>query len=94
MRVCVFALYTIGMLTFVGLFLQNANLKSQALNALRVIPEAERSVMGGSYVDFSQHWLTSVTGILLNLSLWFIWLACSFMLFAWQRSEDVSPPIE
>jgi hypothetical protein len=81
LRLAVFLLYSIGMLTFVALFLQNANLKSRALSALAAIPDAERSQFAQSIVDFSHHWLFVGTGIVFNLSLWVIWLATAAMLF-------------
>ncbi len=90
LRSVVFLLYSVGMLTFVSLFLQNANLKSRAMNALSAIPEAERSRFAQSLVDFSQHWLFAATGVVFNLSLWAIWLATTIMLFVWTRDPSES----
>ncbi len=84
LRSVVFLLYSIGMMTFVSLFLQNANLKSQALNALNAIPAEERSQFAKSLVDFSQHWLFAGTRIVFNLSLWAIWIATAAMLIFWK----------
>lgn len=88
LRSAVFLLYSVGMLTFVSLFLQNANLKSRALSALASIPEAERSEFAKSLVDFSQHWLFTGTGIVFNVSLWAIWVATAAMLFLWKRTPE------
>ena len=90
LRAAVFLLYSTGMLAFVALFLQNANLKSRALSALNAIPSGDRSAYAQSLLDFSQHWLSSATGIVMNVSLWFIWLASSAMLFFWRRTDDKS----
>jgi len=84
-------LYSIGNLTFVALFLQNANFKSRALSAMNTIPVAERSAYTQSIIDFSHHWLFAATGVFFNLSLWAIWLATAAMLFLWnpkERSND------
>lgn len=86
LRLAVFLLYSIGMMTFVSLFLQNANFKSRALNALTAIPAEERSPFAQSIVDFSQHWLFVGTGIVFNLSLWAIWIATVAMLLLWKRT--------
>lgn len=88
LRSAVFFLYSIGMLTFVSLFLQNANLKSRALGALASIPDAEQSQFARSLVEFSQHWLFTGTGIVFNLSLWAIWIATAAMLFLWKRTPE------
>lgn len=88
LRTSVFGLYSIGMLTFVALFLQTANLKSRALAAMLAIPADDRSPFARSVIEFSQHWLFSATGIVFNLSLWAIWLATAAMLYAWK----VVPP--
>ncbi len=86
LRSVVFLLYSVGMLTFVSLFLQNANLKSQALNALIAIPAEERSQFTQSLIDLSQHWLFAGTRIVFNLSLWAIWIATAAMLIFWKRT--------
>lgn len=88
LRSAVFLLYSIGMLTFVSLFLQNANFKSRALSALTAIPDVDRSQFAQSIIDFSQHWLFVGTGIVFNLSLWAIWLATAAMLFYWKRTPS------
>jgi len=90
LRCTVFLLYSIGMLTFISLFLQGANLKSRALYALNEIPPLERSPFAQSLVDFSHHWLFTATGVIFNVSLWAVWLATAAMLFFWKRT-DVTP---
>lgn len=87
LRVAVFLLYSIGMLTFVALFLQNSNFKSRAFHALVAIPAEDRSQFAQSIIDFSQHWVFLGTSLVFNLSLWAIWLATGAMLFFWKRPQ-------
>jgi hypothetical protein len=90
LRAAVFVLYSIGMLTFVALFLQSANMKAHALAALDAMPPAERSAFAQFTLDFSHHWIFALTRVVFNGSLWAIWIATSGMLFVWKRKDAAS----
>lgn len=87
-RAAAFGFYAIGMLALVGLMLEQANYKNQALIALAAIPAAQRSRMAGSILAINGSWLSQATGLFLNASLWVLVAAVAYLLFLWKGDRE------
>lgn len=83
-KAAAFAFYAIGMLALIGMMLTQANYKSQALNALRAIPEGKRSAFGSAILDVQDSWLAIFTSVLMNGSLWVLAAVVAWPLFFWK----------
>ena len=87
-RIAAFGFYAIGMLALIGLMLEQANYKYQALQALAALPRQQRSGMGDAVVAIHQSWLSQVTGFFLNASLWVLFAAIAYLLFWWRGDPE------
>ena len=85
-RVAAFGFYAIGMLALIGLMLEQANYKAQALNALVAMPN--RSPLADSVVEIHQSWLSEATSFFLNASLWVLIAVIGYLLFGWRGDPD------
>ncbi|MBI3437330.1 MAG: hypothetical protein HY054_01525 [Proteobacteria bacterium] len=86
MKFMSFLIYLIGMLMFVGLMLEESNVKVLAYNALAALPA--QSAMVRDFLALRQSWLFTTTSVFLNLGLWTLPLAICFLLFFWRRPES------
>ena len=91
-RAAAFAFYAIGMLAMVGLMLEQANYKNQALIALAALPVRQRSPIADSILALHQSWLSQVTGFFLNASLWVLFAVVAYLLFAWKGDPEARRP--
>jgi hypothetical protein len=87
-RIASFSFYAIGMLALIGLMLEQANYKYQALAALAALPPHQRSRLGDVVIAIHQSWLSQVTGFFLNASLWVLFAAIAFLLFGWRGDPE------
>ena len=85
-RLAAFGFYAIGMLALIGLMLEQANYKMQALNGLMALPR--RSGIGDSVVAINQSWLSGITSLFLNASLWVLFAAVAYLLFWWPGDPE------
>ena len=83
-RIAAFAFYAIGMLALIGLMLEQANYKNQALIALRALPAGQRSAVTDSLLALNQSWLAQATSFFLNASLWVLFAVVAYLLFWWR----------
>jgi hypothetical protein len=90
-RIAAFTFYAIGMFSLIGLMLQQANFKVEAVAALAAIPPGRRSQMANSILDLHQSWLLTATSIFLNLSLWVLFLVIAYLLFWWRGDPERRP---
>jgi hypothetical protein len=91
-RIAAFGFYAIGMLALVGLMLEQANFKAQALKALAALPPGRHSPVSDTIVALHHEWLFRATGFFLNASLWVLFAAIAFLLFWWRGDPDRRPP--
>ncbi len=87
-RVAAFGFYLIGMLTLVGMMLQEANVKAIALSAMAAIPSAEQSSVVQSYLILQGRWLFRIISIFQNGSLWALVSVIAYMLFWWRNPNE------
>lgn len=85
-RAAAFGFYAVGMLALIGLMLEQANYKAQALNALSALPT--RSRIGDSVIAIQQSWLSEATNFFLNASLWVLFAAVAYLLFWWRGDPE------
>lgn len=85
-RVAAFGFYAIGMLALIGLMLEQANYKVQALIALAALPR--RSQVGNSILAINRSWLFEASSFFLNISLWVLFAAVAYLLFWWHGDPE------
>lgn len=91
MKLLAFLIYLIGMLMFVGLMLEESNIKRVALSALADLAQADLSPLGAGLLALHQSWLFAATAIFLNAGLWAMMLATAFLLFVWRKPDRPQP---
>jgi hypothetical protein len=89
MRIFAFAIYTCGMLAYLGMMLLEANVGLAAYNALRAIPEAAQSLPTRQLLAVHASWIGKTASALLNLAYWVLWLGNGYMLFFWRKPHDL-----
>ena len=85
-RVAAFGFYAIGMLALIGLMLEQANYKNQALIALAALPRPSR--FSSSILALHQSWLSEVTSFFLNACLWVLFTVVAYLLFWWRGDPE------
>jgi hypothetical protein len=91
LRIAAFGFYAIGMLALIGLMLEQANLKMQALIALAALPPGQRSRFAESVLAIHRSWLFEASSFFLNASLWVLFAAVAYLLFWWRGDEEGRP---
>ncbi len=86
MKLLGFLIYLIGMLMFIGLMLEESNIKRVALNALGALPEPSSATQG--LLALQSSWLFQTTAVFLNLGLWALMASIIFLLFIWRRPNQ------
>ncbi len=86
MKLLSFLIYLVGALMFIGLMLEEANLKRVALNSLAGLPDPSPATAGMLALQGS--WLFQATAIFQNLGLWTLLASVAFLLFFWRRPQD------
>ena len=92
MKLFAFAIYTCGMLAFLGMMLLESNVGFGAQDALRAIPEAAQSLPTRQYLAVRASWLGATSSLLLNLLYWILWLGPGYLLFFWRKPHEIGPP--
>lgn len=93
MKFAAFVFYVVGMATFTGLLLQQANYKAIALAALARFPANTRSVEVQAVLDLNHGWLVTSSALFLNGSLWLLVAVIGWMLFRWSGEAPSGPPV-
>lgn len=92
LKLASFLFYTIGMLTLIGLMLQQANMKRLALQALEALPETQRSAIGSGLLTINDDWLFVASRVFLNGSLWVLFAVIAYLLFWWRGDLPAPTP--
>lgn len=85
MKLLSFIVYLTGMLMYVGLMLEESNVKRVALSALANLDHPSEVASG--VVALHHSWLFTTTAVFLNAGLWLLILATCLLLFVWRRPE-------
>ena len=89
LKVFAIIVYGIGMLMYVGVMLEESNVKAAALASLKALPPASLSPVGARYIALNESWLALTTSIFKNLALWVLASGVVYLLFFWKGG--VSP---
>ncbi len=92
MKIFAFAIYTCGMLAYLGMMLLESNVGFGALQALRAIPVAAQALPTQSYLAVRSSWLGTTSSLFLNLLYWILWLGTGYLLFFWRKPGEIVPP--
>jgi hypothetical protein len=92
MKFFAFAIYTCGMLAYLGMMLLESNVGVGAQDLLHAIPEATRSLPTVHYLAVRGSWVGMTSSILLNLVYWVLWLGTGYLLFFWRKPAESPPP--
>jgi hypothetical protein len=76
-----FFAYSVGMLVLLGQMLGETNVKVGGSEALQAIPKAQLSRPSVHYLAFWDSWVSLVTHITFNLSVWLLWIGIFYLLF-------------
>lgn len=88
MKLLAFLIYGIGMLMFIGLMLEESNIKRVALAALADLPQESLSTLASGVLALHQSWLFVATALFLNAGLWALILSVAFLLFVWRKPDS------
>ncbi len=92
MKLFAFAIYTCGMLAYVGMMLLESNVGIGAQEALRAIPPAAQSLPTQHYLSVRASWVGVTASLLLNLIYWVLWLGTGYLLFFWRKPAEIAAP--
>jgi hypothetical protein len=90
MKLFAFAVYTCGMLAYLGLMLLESGVGLGAQKALGAIPPAARSIPTQLYLGLRSSWVGITANILLNAVYWILWLGTGYLLFFWRKPERLA----
>lgn len=91
LRLFSFIAYTLGMLVFMGEMIGVSNVAYGALEALRAIPAIQLSRPGAHLLAFADSWVTHVTMLTFNLSVYTLWIGITYLLF-FSKKHWISTP--
>ena len=92
MKLFAFAIYTCGMLAYLGMMLLESNVGVGALEALRAIPPAAQSLPTQHYLSVRASWVGVTASLLLNLIFCVLWLGTGYLLFFWRKPAEIAAP--
>jgi hypothetical protein len=87
-RIAAFGFYLLGMLTFIGLMLVQANVKNTALAGLRAIPPGQRSQFSAHWLALQDEGLFHLVPLFQNASMWVLIAVTGYLLFFWKGASE------
>ena len=90
LKIFAFFAYTVGMMVLLGLMLVETNVKVGVIEGLRALPPERLSRPTIHYLSVYDSWVSLVTRITFNLSVWLFWLGILYLLFFWRRNSKSS----
>jgi hypothetical protein len=88
MKFFAFAIYTFGMLAYLGMMLLESNVGVGAQDALGAIPQAAQSLPTQHYLGVRASWVGVTSSLLLNLVYWTLWVGTGYLLFFWRKPQE------
>ncbi len=85
LKLVAFGVYLVGSLMFVGLMLEESNIKRVALAELAALPPDQLSGLSKGLLLLHEGWLFNATAILLNAGLWVLVIGVGWLMFVWRR---------
>lgn len=90
MKLFVFAIYTCGMLAYLGMMLSESNVAVGVFDALGAIPQAAQSLPTQHLLALHGSWIGKTASALLNVAYWVLWLAIGYLVFFWRKPHDLA----
>lgn len=91
MKLFAFAVYTCGMLTYLGMMLLESGILMGAIPALQAIPVEARALPTQIYLGVRSSPVGTISQFLLNLVYWVLWLGTGYLLFFWKKPAEIAP---
>ena len=88
MKVFAFAIYTCGMLTYLGMMLLESGVLTGTIKSLKAIPLGARTVPTQFYLGVRASPVGTISELLLNLVFWVLWLGTGYLLFFWKKPPE------
>lgn len=88
MKAFTFFAYTVGMLVLLGEMLVEANVKEGVIESMRALPTEHLSRPTVRYLVVYDSWLSLLTRITFNLSVWLLLFGVFYLLFLWKRHSN------
>lgn len=92
MKLFAFAIYTCGMLAYLGMMLMESGFAIGVIKALRAIPQAAQALPTQYYLGVRSTRVGTTAPLLLNVVYWVLWLGTSYLLFFWKRPNESRAP--
>jgi hypothetical protein len=83
-----FFAYTVGMLVLLGEMLVETNVKEGVIESMRALPMEHLSRPTVRYLVVYDSWLSLLTRITFNLSVWLLLFGVFYLLFLWKRHSN------
>ncbi len=87
LKIFTFFAYSVAMLVLLGEMLVETNIKAGVIEALRALPSEQLSRPSAHYLGVFDSWVSLVTRITFNLSVWLFWLGVFYLLFFWKERQ-------
>ncbi len=88
MKLFAFAVYTCGMLSYLGMMLLESGVSFGAQKALGTIPQPTQALPTQYYLGMRSSWVGTTSTILFNAVYWILWLGTGYLLFFWRKPEQ------
>jgi len=88
LKLFTFFAYSIGMLVLLGEMLVEANVKEGVIESMRALPAEHLSRPTVRYLAVYDSWVSLVTRITFNLSVWLLLFGVFYLLFLWKRRSN------
>ncbi|HEY4283091.1 MAG TPA: hypothetical protein VGM62_08500 [Chthoniobacterales bacterium] len=85
LKIFSFFAYAIGMLVLLGEMLVETNVKAGVIESLRALPSEHLSRPTVRYLAVYDSWVSLVTRITFNLSIWLLMFGVFYLLFLWKQ---------
>ena len=89
MKIFAFAIYTCGMLAYLGMMLLESQVGLGAQKVLRALPQGEQILPTQNYLGIRASWVGTTADVLLNLVYWVLWLGTAYLLFFWRKPSEI-----
>lgn len=87
LKIFTFFAYSVAMLVLLGEMLVETNVKAGVIEALRALPFEHLSRPAVRYLSVFDSWVSLVTRVTFNLSVWLFWLGVFYLLFFWRERQ-------
>jgi hypothetical protein len=87
MKLFAFAVYTCGMLLYLGMMVLESYVGFGAQKGLYAIPVADQATATQMFLAVKASWVGTLSTILINTVYWVLWLGTGYLLFFWRKPE-------